>query len=62
VIGHASYESLMLCRVYNCTPLELERQPLDIVLDHIACIHAEGEHRQIEQRRAAMRGRPRKRR
>lgn len=52
----------MLCRVYNCTPLELERQPLDVVLDHIACIHAEGEHRELEARRAALRGRPRRRR
>jgi len=50
-VGHDSYESLTLCREYRCTPLELDRQPLDIVLDHLACLQAEIQHQKLEERR-----------
>lgn len=49
--------TLQLCRLYGCTPLELERQPLDVVLAHIACVEAEGQYQKIEATRAAARAR-----
>ena len=54
-IEHDSYESLMLIREYHCTPLELDRQPLDVVLDHIQCLQAEVTNQKLEQRRAKLR-------
>lgn len=51
--------TLMLCRTYHCAPLELDAQPLDVVLAHIACLQAEAEHAKTEQRRAQIRRRRR---
>ena len=45
----------MLIREYHCTPLELDRQPLDVVLDHIQCLQAEVTNQKLEQRRAKLR-------
>jgi hypothetical protein len=50
---------LQLCRIYACTPLELDAQPAGVVFDHWACIHAEGQHAKLEERRRNLR--PRKR-
>jgi hypothetical protein len=47
--------SLELCRVYHCTPLELERQPLDIVLAHLSCLAAESEFQKVESARNRIR-------
>jgi hypothetical protein len=48
---------LTLCREYHCTPLELDEQPMGMVLDHIACLQAEARNTQIEARRAKLRKR-----
>jgi hypothetical protein len=52
--------SLTLCRLYHCTPLDLDRQPLDVVLAHLACVEAEAAHQTIETARAAARSRRRR--
>lgn len=59
-IGDASYLTLQLCRLYRCRPSELEGEPLDVVLAHIACIEAEGQYQKIEATRAAARARRRR--
>jgi hypothetical protein len=53
--------SLQLCRMYHCTPLELERQPLDVVLAHIACVEAESQYQKIERVRQEARSRRKRR-
>jgi hypothetical protein len=52
--------TLHLCRLYHCTPLELERQPLDVVLAHIACVEAEATYQKIERVRQEARARRRR--
>jgi hypothetical protein len=49
----------MLCRTYHCAPLELDAQPLDVVLAHIAVLQAEAEHQKLEAKRATIRRRRR---
>jgi len=41
--------------VYHCTPRELDEQPLDVVLAHLACLAAEAEHQKVESARARIR-------
>jgi hypothetical protein len=53
--------TLQLCRLYHCTPLELDRQPLDVVLAHIACVEAEAGHQKREAALAKARGNRRRR-
>jgi hypothetical protein len=48
---------LQLCREYSCAPLELDAQPLDVTLDHIACLQAEAKHAEFEQRRRKLKRR-----
>jgi len=43
--------TLELCRVYHCTPLELDQQPLEIVLAHLSCLAAEAEFQKVESAR-----------
>jgi hypothetical protein len=52
--------SLTLCRLYHCTPTELDRQPLDVVLAHLACVEAEATLQRIETVRATARGKRRR--
>lgn len=52
--------SLTLCRLYHCTPLELDRQPLDVVLAHLACVEAEETIKRVETARATARSRRRR--
>lgn len=54
--------SLQLCRLYHCTPLELDKQPLDVVLGHIACVVEENRQAKIEQARQQARARSGRRR
>ena len=56
-VGSEHYLTLQLCRLYHCRPSELEGEPLDVVLAHIACIEAEAMYQKIEQTRAAARAR-----
>lgn len=51
--------TLTLCRTYHCAPLELDAQPLDVVLAHIAVLQAEAQHQKLEATRATIRRRRR---
>lgn len=35
------YLELMLCRLYHCTPVELEEIPIETILAHLICITEE---------------------
>lgn len=52
--------SLTLCRLYHCTPLALDEQPLDVVLAHLACVEAEATLQRVETARATARSRRRR--
>jgi hypothetical protein len=43
--------TLELCRVYHCTPLALDEQPLETVLAHLSCLAAESGFQKIESAR-----------
>jgi len=53
--------TLRLCRMYHCTPLELDRQPLDVVSAHLAVEEAEAMHQKIERKREEARARRKRR-
>lgn len=37
---------LQLCRdVYHCTPVDLERIPLETILEHLTCLQVEAQAR-----------------